>query len=114
MPADGSITRCIRDLEDGRRREDAARELWDRFFADLARYALRKLRAMHVVRGAADEEDAAARAFAKVCRAIEAGHLHLASRVALHKLLLAATAREAITLSYRSRRRSREADDSLL
>src|SRR3712207_4985585 len=88
MDPQGSVTRCIRDLEDGRRREEAARELWDRFFADLARYALKKLQAMHAARGVADQEDAAARAFTKVCRGIERGQLKLTDREDLRKLLV--------------------------
>src|SRR4051812_14244053 len=96
MASIGSITRCIRNLEGGERREEVARELWDRFYGELARHALRRLRAMQAAHGIADEEDAAERAFTKVCRGIENGQLKLENRVGLRKLLLAATAREAI------------------
>ena len=59
----GTITRCMRDLEegDGPRRDDAVRDLWEYFFADLACYARKRLRAMNSPTGAADEEDAAER-----------------------------------------------------
>jgi DNA-directed RNA polymerase specialized sigma24 family protein len=92
----GSITGHIRDLEAGERRDEAARALWDRYFAGLARYALKLLQAMHAARDIADEEDAALRAFAKVCRGIERGQLKIGSRVDLLKLLLWSTRGEAI------------------
>jgi hypothetical protein len=83
----GSITQHIRDLGRGERREEAVRELWDRYFEGLVRYALKKLRAMHAARGIADQEDAAVRAFAKVCRGIEAGQLRIGNRGDFLKLL---------------------------
>jgi DNA-directed RNA polymerase specialized sigma24 family protein len=98
MAPGGSITQCIRNLEDGVRREDAARELWDHFFSDLARYALGKLRAMNAPGAADDGEDAAERAFTKVCRGIESGQLRIGGRVDLRRLLLRAAARVAIDL----------------
>ena len=90
MDHPGTITRIIRDLEgaDQIRRDRAARELWERFFADLTTYARRRLRSMNVPVGPADEEDAAARAFSKVCRGIERGQLKLANRVDLTRVLL--------------------------
>ena len=92
MSDTGTITRCIRDLESGEssRRNTAAAELWEFFFADLMCYARRRLQAAHVSRGAADEEDAAERAFTKVCRAIERGTLKLSSRIDLRKVLRSA------------------------
>lgn len=114
MRPEGSITHFIRDLEGGHGREEAAFVLWGQFFGDLARFALSRLRAMHVDRGVADEEDVAARAFTKVCRGIEAGRLRLASRDDLRRLLLAATAREAIDQMHRGRRDRRECDASSL
>ncbi len=106
MAETGTITKAIRDLEegDGPRRETAARELWEYFFADLMCCARRKLQAVNASRGSADEEDAAARAFTKVCRGIERGQLRLDSRVDLHKVLRSATAREVITLLHRAKR----------
>ena len=75
MSTDGSVTRCIHDVEQGDNRDEAARRLWERFAAELGRYALRRLRAMHVSCAAADEEDVAERAFTKVFRGIESGRL---------------------------------------
>jgi len=113
----GTITRCIRELESGEssRRNVAARELWEFFFADLMCYARRRLQAAHVSRGAADEEDAAERAFTKVCRGIERGQLKLSSRIDLRKVLRTAAAREVITLLHRSKREAgKTGDESLL
>ena len=84
------------------RRDDAVRELWERFFADLTTYARRRLRAMNAPVGPADEEDAAARAFSKVCRGIERGQLKLANRVDLTRVLRSATTREVFTLLARA------------
>ena len=102
----GTITRIIRDLEEGERpqRDDAVRELWEHFFADLTVYARKRLRAMHAPLGPADEEDAAARAFTKVCRGIERGQLKLSSRVDFTKVLRSATAREVFALLGRAKR----------
>jgi DNA-directed RNA polymerase specialized sigma24 family protein len=96
----------MRDLERGQtqRREDAVRDLWEYFFADLACHARKRLRAMNAPTGPADEEDAAERAFTKVCRAIERGRLKLGHRVDLQKVLLTATAREVLDLHHRAKR----------
>lgn len=67
--------------------------LWERFFADLTVYARKRMKAMNAPLGPADEEDAASRAFTKVCRGIERGQLKLAGRVDLTKVLRSATAR---------------------
>src|SRR3954469_1141707 len=98
MAPDGSVTRCVRDLEGGVRREAAVRDLWDRFYGELTRHALRKLRAAHADRLVADEEDAAERAFTKVCRGIETGRLRLERRDDLRRVLLSQAALEAVTL----------------
>jgi DNA-directed RNA polymerase specialized sigma24 family protein len=106
MSQTGTITRCIRDLERGEtsQRDAAARELWEYFFADLMCYARRRLQAAHASRGSADEEDAAERAFTRVCRGIERGQLKLGNRVDLYKVLRCATTREVITLLHRAKR----------
>ncbi len=106
MSQTGTITRCIRDLERGEtsQRDAAARELWEYFFADLMCYARRRLQAAHASRGSADEEDAAERAFTRVCRGIERGQLKLGNRVDLYKVLRWATTREVITLLHRAKR----------
>jgi len=87
MTSMGSVTRSIRDLETREQREEAVRKLWDRYFEGLVRYALKKLQAMHAARGIADQEDAVVRAFAKVCRGIEAGQLKIGNRGDFLKLL---------------------------
>ena len=58
---------------------------------------------LHAPLGAADEEDAASRAFTKVCRGIESGQLKLASRVDFTRVLRSATAREVFTLLGRAK-----------
>ncbi len=115
MADTGTITRCIRDLATGEtsRREDAARELWEYFFADLMCYARRRLLAAHASRGSGDEEDAAASAFTKVCRGIERGQLKLSNRVDLSKVLHSQTTREVITLLHHAKRDARHSSDEL-
>ena len=105
MNLPGTITRIIRNLEGAERlrRDEAVRELWERFFADMTVYARKRLKAMNAPLGPADEEDAASRAFTKVCRGIERGQLKLANRVDLTKVLRSATAREAFTLLSRAK-----------
>jgi DNA-directed RNA polymerase specialized sigma24 family protein len=116
MNLPGTVTRLIRELEGAEppRRDDAVRALWERFFADLTNHARRRLRAMNAPRGPADEEDAAARAFTKVCRGIESGQLKLANRADLSKVLRSATAREAITLWHQARRGGSVDDGGIL
>jgi DNA-directed RNA polymerase specialized sigma24 family protein len=115
MSLSGTITRCIRDLEGGEssRRNAAARELWEFFFADLMCYARRRFQAANASRGSADEEDAAERAFTKVCRGIEKGQLKLGNRVDLHKILRSTTTREVITLLHRAKRDAGRTSDDL-
>jgi DNA-directed RNA polymerase specialized sigma24 family protein len=116
MGPTGTITRFIRDLEasDQPRREDAAQELWEYFFADLVCFARRRLRSMNAATGPADEEDAAERAFTKVCRAIGRGRLRLEHRVDLHKILRTATAREVLNLHYQAKRQSGTTSDEFV
>lgn len=116
MAETGTITRCIRDLERGEtgQRDAAARELWEFFFADLMCYARRRLMAAHASRGSADEEDAAERAFSRVCRGIELGQLKLGNRVDLHKVLRWATTREVISLLHRAKRDAAWTSDPLI
>lgn len=116
MESGGTITRFMRDLEEGDspRRNDAARELWEYFFADLACYARKRLRAMHAPTGPADEEDAAERAFTKVCRAIECGRLKLGHRVDLHKVLRRAAAHEVLRLLRQAKRAAGTTSDEFI
>ena len=104
MGTEGSITQCIHDLANGVRREDAVRELWERFYGELTRHALRKLKSMNANCQVANEEDAFERAFSKVYEAIKSGQLKLHNRDDLRRLLLTAVAREAITIYRRERR----------
>ena len=116
MDLTGTITRIIRDLEGAERlrRDDAVRELWERFYADMTIYARKRLRAMHAPLGPADEEDVAARAFTKVCRGIERGQLKLASRLDFTKVLRSATAREVFTLLGRAKAVGGRSDDDIV
>lgn len=116
METGGTITRCMRELEesDRPRRDDAARELWEYFFADLTCYARRRLRALHAPTGPADEEDAAERAFTKVCRAIEAGRLKLEHRVDLYRVLRSATGREVLNLLHHAKRSAGTTSDEFI
>jgi DNA-directed RNA polymerase specialized sigma24 family protein len=88
--------------------------LWEHFFAEMMIYARKRLRAMHAARGPADEEDAAARAFMKVCRGIERGQLKLASRVDFTRVLRSATAREVLTILGRARATAGRSDDEVI
>ncbi len=105
MDQPGTVTRIIRELEGAERlqRDEAVRELWERFFADLTTYARRRLRALNAPVGPADEEDAASRALTKVCRGIESGQLRLANRIDLTRVLKTATTREVFSMLGRSR-----------
>jgi DNA-directed RNA polymerase specialized sigma24 family protein len=116
MDLPGTITRIIRKLEGAERlrRDAAVRELWERFFADLTIYARKRLKAMNAPLGPADEEDAASRAFMKVCRGIERGQLKLANRVDLTKVLRSATAREVFTLLSRAKGPRGRSDDEMV
>jgi DNA-directed RNA polymerase specialized sigma24 family protein len=115
MDEPGTITRIIRDLEGAEpsQRDIAVRELWERFFADLTTYARRRLRSLNAPLGPADEEDAASRAFTKVCGGIERGQLKLANRVDLANVLRSATAREVLTLRSRARCTGGRFEDAL-
>jgi DNA-directed RNA polymerase specialized sigma24 family protein len=101
----GTITRLIRDLEGDEisRRDNAVRELWECFFADLVAHARKRLRSVRISKGPADEEDAASLAFAKVCRGIASGQLRLVNRVDLTKVLRSATTREVFRLLGRAK-----------
>jgi hypothetical protein len=100
MSETGSITEALRALEGGDGREEAAMKLWVRYFSGIQNYALRKLRIMLPTHHASHEEaeDVAARAFAKVCRGIEAGRLRsrLAGRDDFLKVLRWSARGEAI------------------
>jgi DNA-directed RNA polymerase specialized sigma24 family protein len=94
---EGSITRWLGDLKSGS--DDAAQQLWQRYFDQLVRLARRKLRAATGIGAgiAEDEEDAALSAFHSFCRgAAEGRYPGLADREALWRLLVRITVRKAL------------------
>jgi hypothetical protein len=97
----GSVTRWVGGIKAGD--PEAARRLWERYFAELVRLARARLR--DAPRAAADEEDAALSAFDSLCRGAEQGRFpHLDDRADLWRVLVTITARKAADL-----RRSRPA-----
>lgn len=90
---EGSVTRWIGDLQEGDL-DEAARQLWGRYFERLARLAQGKLQASP--RGVADEEDVALSAFNSFFEGATAGRFpQLGSRDDLWRLLVTITARKA-------------------
>jgi RNA polymerase sigma factor (sigma-70 family) len=101
---EGSVTRWVGGLKEGDR--EAARRLWERYFADLVRLARNRLRA--APRAAADEEDAALSAFDSLCRGAEQGRFpQLDDRNDLWRVLVTITVRKAADLMQHERRRKR-------
>jgi DNA-directed RNA polymerase specialized sigma24 family protein len=100
----GSVTRYLGGLKAGE--AEAARVLWERYFADLVRLARARLR--DAPRAAADEEDAALSAFDSLCRGAEQGHFpRLDDRADLWRVLVTITARKAADLVQHERRLKR-------
>ncbi len=92
---DGSVTRWIDGLKAGD--QEAVRQLWERYFADLVRLARARLR--DAPRAAADEEDAALSAFDSLCRGAGQGRFpQLDDRADLWRILVTITARKAADL----------------
>jgi DNA-directed RNA polymerase specialized sigma24 family protein len=88
---------------------EAARRLWQRYFADLVRLARARLRA--APRTVADEEDAALSAFDSQCRGAEHGRFpRLDDRNDLWRVLVTITARKVTALIQHGRRRKRGGD----
>jgi DNA-directed RNA polymerase specialized sigma24 family protein len=95
MGSDGSVTRWIGGLKAGD--PEAARRLWERYFAGLVRLARARLR--DAPRAAADEEDAALSAFDSLCRGVSEGRFpRLDDRADLWRILVTITARKAADL----------------
>src|SRR5262249_15171312 len=87
----GSVTQWIPSLKAGD--DDAARALWDRYFAELVRLARARLRNARGAGPDADGEDAALSASAALCRGAKAGRFpELDDRDALWRLLVTITA----------------------
>ncbi|MDX2038333.1 MAG: ECF-type sigma factor [Isosphaeraceae bacterium] len=100
----GSITGPgILGLQDSETRDRAAKLLWSRFFDELCRSASKKLRSLHVPMLMMDQEDVAARAFAKVVRGIEQGRILPYGRLELLKLLNHAVRQESLNYARKSR-----------
>lgn len=101
---DESVTQWIGNLKRGD--DEAARLLWRRYFERLVGVARRKLG--ETVRRAADEEDVALEAFHVLCRGAAEGRFEqLADRVDLWRLMVAITAKEAVTQMRREGRLKR-------
>src|SRR3954452_9611195 len=89
---EGTVTVLIKSLKVGD--QEAARRLWERYFADLVRLARARLK--NAPRGAADEEDVALDAFDCLCRGVQAGRFpRLDNREDLWRILLTITVRKA-------------------
>jgi RNA polymerase sigma factor (sigma-70 family) len=97
----GSVTICIRELlKPEGDREAAARQLWTRYFAEVARL----IRPYLSRRAAADEEDAALSAFNSLCNGAAAGLFpHLTNRDDLWRLLGTIARRKAMKQVRRER-----------
>ena len=106
----GSVTRWIDELKAGD--PQAARPLWDRYFARLVRLARARLRhAAHHTATDADEEDAALCAFDSFCRGVAQGRFaRLNDRDDLWQLLVVLTCRKAINQAKRQGRLKRRGD----
>jgi DNA-directed RNA polymerase specialized sigma24 family protein len=106
----GSVTRWIDELKAGD--PQAARELWDRYFARLVSLARARLRrAAHRGSADADEEDAALSAFDSFCRGVSEGRFaRLNDRDDLWQLLVVLTSRKAIDHAKRQRALKRGGD----
>jgi DNA-directed RNA polymerase specialized sigma24 family protein len=101
---EGSVTRWIGGLKAGD--PDAARLLWERYFADLVRLASARLRDRP--RAVEDEEDAALNAFDSLCRGTGEGRFpQLDDRADLWRVMVTITARKAADQVQHERRLKR-------
>jgi len=93
MSSDHSVSQWILDLKSGD--HSAAAPLWNRYFAQLVRFARSELQG--TAKRMADEEDVALSVFESFCRAAELGRFpDLADRESLWRLLIGMTARKAV------------------
>ncbi len=98
------VSRWIQDLSDGD--DDAARQIWEKYFSQLVGYARGKMRGMP--RRSSDEEDIALSAMHSFVRGLQRGKFpELNDRNELWKLLLTITARKAHAERRRSLRKKR-------
>jgi DNA-directed RNA polymerase specialized sigma24 family protein len=107
MPLQGSVSRALEGLKAGE--ETAARELWERYCAELTRQARKKLR--HNRRRIADENDIAQNAFLSLCLGARQGRFpDLQDRDSLWRLLVFITAQKAADfIAYEKRKKRGEA-----
>ncbi len=102
MSAPGSVTQCLRQMENGDK--GAFGKLWDDYFCRLV--GLARARLQNTPRRAADEEDVALSALVSFCQGVERGRFpRLLDRDGLWRLLVVITVRKAIDLHNRERRR---------
>jgi len=102
--SDGSVSHWLGQLKAGN--EDAARELWGRYFQRLVGLARAKLRG--APKAVADEEDVALSAFDSFCRTAARGRFpDLHDRNDLWQLLMLITERKACDLANYERRQRR-------
>ena len=94
VPSDRkSVTHWVRDLKEGD--EEAARQLWERYFDQLVSLARNKLG--NAPRRAADEEDVAQSVFKSLCRGAARGRFgQLTDRDDLWRLLLTITKQKTV------------------
>ena len=101
MESDGSVSHWIREIKDGS--DQAAQELWERYFVRLVQLARIELKGAK--RDVADEEDVALSVLDSFCRAAEKGRFpDMADRNSLWRLLIRMTARKAVDLRRRESR----------
>lgn len=104
VSSDGSVTHWIADIK--AHDEDAARQLWQRYFDRLVRLARKKL--VGFPRRVADEEDVVISAFDSFVRGAEEGRFpDLRDRNNLWSLLVVITARKAVDQIQHERRKKR-------
>jgi DNA-directed RNA polymerase specialized sigma24 family protein len=106
MDESSSVTTWLNRLKVGE--SDAARRLWETYFAQLVRLARRKLAA--TPRLAADEEDVALAAFHSFCKGVRQGRFpRLDDRDDLWQILVMLTVRKAADERQSARRQKRGA-----
>jgi DNA-directed RNA polymerase specialized sigma24 family protein len=111
MAEQKSVTHWIAELQQGNR--EAAQHLWEKYFAQIVRFAAQKLRGRR--RRAADEEDVALSAMHSALRKIEAGkYPRLSDRNDLWRLLMVITAHKSMRLVRDEARQKRGGNRAVL
>jgi RNA polymerase sigma factor (sigma-70 family) len=107
MTSFGSVTRWLRQLQDGDRA--AVQKLWEGYFARLVGLARDKLRQRGLRVAVADEEDVALSAFDSFCRGAEQGRFpRLDDRDDLWQLLVVIASRKVSDLAQYEEREKRD------